>query len=1013
MYVVKLLLWAAGAALAMIGAAAAAQDNPQLSAYERGVVEGDEPDAAPRAKILELTGEVRLAGATADVTLEFLLGTDSPGPDEIRLDLALPRGSVVTGYALDVGGALIPGVLLEQPRARNVYEDEVRGGIDPGLAEVKAGDHFATRVFPVTPTAPRRIRVRFAAPFDPAAGLELPLRSARAIGSGRLTVTAEGLAEAPAVRFAGAAIAMTRRGDSWAGEVALDERRLDGGLAIAPVRHEHPLLLTEHAGGEAFFLIADRVEAAPPPARHGGRLRIYWDRSLSHGRDGTGREIATLVALADKTAPEAIDLVTFASDAPRVETLPGPAALRIALERVTYRGGSSLVGLDALSLPEAGQCVMVFDGQVTIDHRAEFAPDCALVPLSAASAPDSARLARLGRFVPVREGEESIVAEALARPVLQVVSARDEAGRRLAIRALPSATDGWFVAGKLDGANEVRLRVALPDGRTVQRSYLVPNAPITADAPAALWAATEIGVLQDDPTRHDELLRFARRYNVAGTRLAFLVLERPDQYISAEIAPPDGFPHAWREDYAAQKHEQELSLASAKIDRLDYVLRQWEERRAWWARTYVPARRAPAGSRGDEEGDEEEGDDEVAAPAMIAPAPPPPPPPPPSDAPAEQAAAETLEAVDAAADGYDFGDENIIVTGTRADSSSSGSDFASPTPITVGDGTEASVEMADLLGERPYLAALTAAKPGRLESALAEQQLAYGTLPGFFLDSAEWFRLNGDLAMSHLLLLSALELPEADDETRQIVAFRLERDGELDRAIELDELIAAGSQFRPQPKRALALALAERGRGAGSGGKRDLERAFALLTEVALEPAIGAFDGIEVIALMEANALIPALDAVRGEWALDPRLVGLLDTDLRVVVEWTADDADIDLWVDEPNHERVMYSHKLSTAGGQISNDMTDGYGPEEYAIRRAPRGAYRVAVNGYDADRLNPNGAGRVLVRVIRDFGRPTERMELVDAGLDFQGRDRDTEDGALSVATLQVEAAKRASGR
>ena len=55
---------------------------------------------------------------------------------------------------------------------------------------------------------------------------------------------------------------------------------------------------------------------------------------------------------------------------------------------------------------------------------------------------------------------------------------------------------------------------------------------------------------------------------------------------------------------------------------------------------------------------------------------------------------------------------------------------------------------------------------------------------------------------------------------------------------------------------------------------------------------------------MEANALTADIDAVGGNWELDPRLSGVLDTDVRIVMEWTADDADIGLWVDEPNGER-------------------------------------------------------------------------------------------------------------
>lgn len=279
-------------------------------------------------------------------------------------------------------------------------------------------------------------------------------------------------------------------------------------------------------------------------------------------------------------------------------------------------------------------------------------------------------------------------------------------------------------------------------------------------------------------------------------------------------------------------------------------------------------------------------------------------------------------------------------------------------------------------------------------------------MPAFYLDVAEWFRLKGLTSVADDLLLSALELPTSDDETRQIVAFRLERDRHFDRAVELAEaLAAANAQFRPQPGRDLALTLAARGAAKGKAGRADLDRAFALLVETALNPAARDFDGIEVIALMEANALIPLIQTAGGQVTLDPRLRGRLDTDVRVVIAWTADDADIDLWVDEPGGERVMYSNKLSAAGGQISNDMTDGYGPEEYAIRRAPAGPYRVRINGYDADRINPNGPGHVLIRLQRDFARPGGTQTMVDADLSFQaGGNRDREERARPVATLTV---------
>ena len=255
-------------------------------------------------------------------------------------------------------------------------------------------------------------------------------------------------------------------------------------------------------------------------------------------------------------------------------------------------------------------------------------------------------------------------------------------------------------------------------------------------------------------------------------------------------------------------------------------------------------------------------------------------------------------------------------------------------------------------------------------------------------------------------MLSAIELPVADDETLLIIAFRLQRGGNFDDAIRILELLEVRTENRPQPKRSLALALIARGKSRGKAGLRDLERAIELLVTVALDPgkgndAEGDFDGIETIALMEANAIIPLIEEHGGVWNLEREFRGHFDTDVRILIEWTNDDADIDLWVIEPSGEKTYYSNQLSDIGGTISNDMTNGFGPEEYLLRRALPGEYVVKIDGYSPDRLNPNGKGRVMVRLIRDFARANQSEELVDAELSFEKAD---DDGGKLVAKLKV---------
>ncbi len=76
------------------------------------------------------------------------------------------------------------------------------------------------------------------------------------------------------------------------------------------------------------------------------------------------------------------------------------------------------------------------------------------------------------------------------------------------------------------------------------------------------------------------------------------------------------------------------------------------------------------------------------------------------------------------------------------------------------------------------------------------------------------------------MVLSALELPTADDTTLGMVADRLERYGDWDRAVELRERQAALDPDRPQPRRLLALTLARRAAAHPAQARDDLTRAI-------------------------------------------------------------------------------------------------------------------------------------------------------------------------------------------
>jgi hypothetical protein len=100
-------------------------------------------------------------------------------------------------------------------------------------------------------------------------------------------------------------------------------------------------------------------------------------------------------------------------------------------------------------------------------------------------------------------------------------------------------------------------------------------------------------------------------------------------------------------------------------------------------------------------------------------------------------------------------------------------------------------------------------------------------------------------------------------------------------------------------------------------------------------------------------------------------------SDLRVTISWNTDATDVDLWVIEPDGTKCFYSHNKTKNGGELSQDQTQGYGPERYRVAKALPGEYKIVVHYFAT---NPNllgGETHVNVLVTRFAGTPQETTE------------------------------------
>jgi uncharacterized protein YfaP (DUF2135 family) len=84
----------------------------------------------------------------------------------------------------------------------------------------------------------------------------------------------------------------------------------------------------------------------------------------------------------------------------------------------------------------------------------------------------------------------------------------------------------------------------------------------------------------------------------------------------------------------------------------------------------------------------------------------------------------------------------------------------------------------------------------------------------------------------------------------------------------------------------------------------------------------------------------------------------------------------MDLHVVEPSGEEADYSHNRTTIGGLVSRDFTQGYGPEEYILRRAMHGRYVIKANYYGSSAASLIGPVTLHVDVYTNYGRKNERV-------------------------------------
>lgn len=891
--------------------------------------------------------EGHLAGLLAQTTFELTFYNPNARQLEGQLRFPLLDGQQLSAFALDFDKEFRPAVPVEKSKGRQVFEETVRQKIDPALLEATGGNQFRLRVYPIPAQGERRVQITISEVLSSSGnGLRyrLPLQFAQEAKDFRLKLQAQGLASAPVALNALSPLTFRQRQGGYITEGGKPALTPQGELVLALQPVQTPQIHTQTFGNDTYFLATlPAGNIASKPRKIPRVVGLLWDSSGS----GATRKIESELALLDRylraMGNGEVRLQRLRDQPEKIETYRivngNWERLRQALQSTQYDGATSFqfkVQSDVREylLFSDGLSNYGSDRFPALEARKP-AKTQKLFAISSAAGADSERLSALanqygGRLVTladsVDEAARALLDEGARLAGLPAGSGVDQ----LAIRCLDAQGGQFLLAGRLTAPHGT-LRGRILDGTAEGKPFDLSIQKQAIDSPlvAQQWASLQIARLNGEyQFNRGAIRRLGLRFGLPSRETSLIVLDRVEDYVRHDITPPASL----RERFEQLRAQRRQLLRGQRQKQIDSVVAQFEARIAWWGKDFpkdTPPKRPPvlhkmARPSGLIEERRMAGSAPSSAPMAMA-------------APSPSMAKRT--------------DSN-----ERDDS-----------------GTQIGIHVRKWSPDTPYLKRLKSTANADLYRVYLDEKPSWSNSPAFYLDVADLFLERGQKQLALRILSNLAEMDLENRHVLRLLAYRLLQIKEARLAVPVLQEVQRLSEEEPQSFRDLGLAYAAAG---------EPQKAIDQLNEVITRPWDGRFAEIELIAVGELNAIVAnqgRLDTSR----IDPRLLRNLPVDLRVVLSWDADNSDMDLWVTDPNGEKCYYGHRNTYQGGHMSRDFTGGYGPEEFLLKRAKPGKYKVEANFFGNRQQIVAGATTLQLNLFMHFGTDRQQQETISLRL------------------------------
>jgi tetratricopeptide (TPR) repeat protein len=953
---------------------------------------------------LVVTSEVN--GGLARTTIELTFHNPNARRLEGELQFPLQPGQQVSGFALDINGRMRAAVPVEKEKGRAVFEAIERRGIDPGLLEQTAGNQFRLKVYPIPAKGERHVRISIDQSLERATDgwrLQLPLAFARDVSAFPLHVIARGQVDAPRVVGGFGDIAFRRDGDGYTAQIDGRSTSSRNGLTLRFEATMRAQAFVQNLDGQRYFHVEVPLPGTSTPRAMPRVIGLLWDSSASARKRDIDGELAVLDRYFAAVGNGEVRLTRLrdVAEPARTFVVKGGdwSALRKELRATIYDGASALADWKPQS--DVQEYLLVSDGFSNYGVSSEMpklSTRQSLYALDSAGADSDA--ARLAAWADARGGQlvswrgTGGVAEAARQLSLEGphLLSIDGLGADGVVAASRFPQSGYLrIAGRL---NQPTATITLHiDEHGRERRITVPVAAnaLESSQVATLWASYSIGELAAEPELHRaQIRRLGSQFGLVSAETSLIVLENLNDYVRYDIAPPPEY----RDEVARLTTLRDAERGKARQAQIDKIVGEFAERVEWWEKSW-PKDSPPREDKKSKNLDRVEvvgsriagGEVATDAAAMAAPAPPPVP----AQA-ASAAAPGNLDRVEVAGSrirrAVDTESTQPVTTLTRADIAQNGPastfDVINRISGSAGSGLQTTDTNADIgiamqpwKPDSPFARRLREARADQVYAVYLDERADHSDSSAFYLDVADILFERGRRDLALRVLSNLAEMNLENRQLLRVLGYRLLQANATELAVPVFEHVSRLAEDEPQSWRDLGLAYLAAGRE---------QDAIDSLYKVVTGTWDSRFPSVELIALGELNTILARAHKPLDTRAIDSRLLRNLPLDLRVVLSWDSDNTDIDLWVTDPNGEKTFYSSPHSYQGGWLSHDCTGGYGPEEFILRNAKPGKYKVEANFFGDHEQLLTGPTTLQLHLFTGFSTPRQKdqsvtMRLTDA--------------------------------